>query len=262
MKTRILLLLAVCMPALLHAQGTLTAYYANEAFDSYEKGQLIVDTNDPLNRIVDYSKTKYKYEGDDGGEYYSQMILKSRVTVKQYEMTPLPVEMVRDDATFVSRNGFTVRIFAACANGHSFYSYSAEGEFERYYDAVETADHQEYYVLSGHLESPYDPLEGVFFEDPLMVEDGNIKLYVDGAEIPYASVDDPSNVRYRPYKMGFLEEAWVTPDDYGYGQSAYDESGNLLVDPTAMCDIPERLSIAYIGAEDALYINGTLYYRQ
>lgn len=262
MKTRFLLILAVCMPVLLHAQGVLTAYYANEAFESYEKGQLIVDTNDPLNRMVDYSKTKYKYEGDDSGEYYSQLILKSRVTVKQYEMTPLPVEMVQDDATFVSRNGFTVRIFAACANGHSFYSYSDDDDRELFYDAIETAAHQEYYVLSGRLESPYEPLEGVFFEDPLKVEDGHIKLYVDGSEIPYISVDNPSSVRYRPYQLGFLEEAWVTPDDYGYGLSAYDDSGNLLVDPLAMCDIPEHLSIAYIGAEDALYINGTLYYRQ
>ena len=254
--------MAVCMPALLHAQGVLTAYYASEDFGDYRKGQLIVDTNDPINRMVDYSQTKYKYEGDDSGEYYSKLILKSRVTAKQYMMTALPIEKVQDDATFVSRNGFKVRIFAACANGHSFYSYSDDGEFMLFYNADETAAHQEYYVLSGQLESPYDPEEGFFFEDPLKVEDGNIKLYVDGAEILYVSVDNPKDVRYRPYKLGFLEEAWVTPEDYGYGKSAYDDSGNLLVDPVAMTDIPERLSIAYIGAEDALYINGTLYYRQ
>ena len=261
MKTRILLLLALCMPALLHAQGMLTAYYASEDFGDYRKGQLIVDTNDPINRMVDYSKTKYKYEGDDSGEYYSHLILKSQVTVKQYMMTQLLVEMVRDDATFVSRNGFKVRIFAACANGHSFFSFSDDGEFTLLYDEVETAAHQEYYVLSGQLESPYDE-EGFFFEDPLKVVGGNIKLYVDGAEIPYASVDNPDDVRYRPYELGFLEEKWLAPEEYGYGKSAYDESGNLLVNPVANCDIPERLSIAYIGAEDALYINGTLYYRQ
>ena len=146
--------MAVCMPALLHAQGVLTAYYASEDFGDYRKGQLIVDTNDPINRMVDYSQTKYKYEGDDSGEYYSKLILKSRVTAKQYMMTPLPIEKVQDDATFVSRNGFKVRIFAACANGHSFYSYSDDGEFMLLYNADETAAHQEYSVLSGQLESP------------------------------------------------------------------------------------------------------------
>ena len=108
------------MPLLMNAQGKLTAYYANEDFDDYKQGQLIVDTNDPLNRIVDYNNTKFKYEGDDSGEYYSKLILKSRVTVKEYQMSPLPVELVRDDATFVSQDGHTVRIFAACAAEHCF----------------------------------------------------------------------------------------------------------------------------------------------
>ena len=247
---------------LVHAQGKLTAYYASEAFGDYQKGQLIVDTNDPINRMVDYSKTKYKYEGDDSGEYYSSLILKSQVTVKEYQMSPLPVEMVRDDAAFVSRDGFRVRIFTANSNGHSFSSYVDDGEYHLQYDPVETASHREYFVLSGMLESPYYPDEGLFFEEPLEVEDGNIKLYVDGSEIGYVSVDDPTNVRYRPYKLGFLEDAWVTPEDYGYGRSAYDDAGNLLVDLEQMCDIPTMLSIAYIAAEDALYIDGVLYYRQ
>ena len=258
-----LLLLSVCLPMLLSAQGKLTAYYANVAFDDYKEGQLIVDTNDPLNRIVDHSQTKFKFEGDDTGEYYSHLILKSYVTVKEYDMSPLPVEMVQNDATFVSRDGYVVRIFSACANGHSFYSYNTDdGEFNLFYDAVQTAAHQEYYVLSGMIKTPYEPDYGFFFEEPLEVVDGNIKLYVDGSEIRYVSVDDPTYVRYRPYKMGFLEEAWTAPEGYEYGKSAYDDSGNLMVDPVSVIDIPTYLSIAYIGAEDALYIDGTLYYRQ
>ena len=261
MKTGYLLLLALCVPMLLHAQGKLTAYYANEAFDDYRKGQLIVDTNDPINRMVNYSQTKFKYEGDDSGEYYSKLILKSHVTVKEYTMSPLPVDMVKDDATFVSRDGYTVRIFAACANGHSFFNYNYDNDFELYRDEAQTAAHQEYFVLSGLLKSAFDPDDGFFFEEPLVVEDGNIRLYVDGVEEAYSS-SNPAAVRYRPEKLGFLKEAWVTPDDYGYGKSAYDENGNLLVDPVHVIDIPEYLSIAYIGAEDALYIDGTLYYRQ
>lgn len=254
--------MSLCLPMLVHAQGKLTAYYASEAFGDYQKGQLIVDTNDPINRMVDYSKTKYKYEGDDTGEYYSSLILKSHVTVKEYQMSPLPVEMVKNDATFVTSDGYVVRIFAACANSHGFYSFDVEDNFRKYYDYVQTSAHQEYYVLSGTIKTPYEPDYGFFFEEPLKVADGNIKLYVDGSEIGYASVDDPTCVRYRPYKLGFLEEVWVTPEDYGYGRSAYDDAGNLLVDLEQMCDIPIMLSIAYIAAEDALYINGYLYYRQ
>lgn len=258
MKRFVFFSLVMCLSLMLWAQGTLTAYYANDAFGDYQQGQLIVDTNDPLNRIVDFSQTKYKYEGDDTGEYYSHLILKSQVTVKQYQMSPLPVELVRDDATFVSSDGFTVRIFTACINSHIFYSF--DDEFVPHYDAEQTEAHQEYYVLSGTFKSPYDP-EGFFFEEPLAVEDGNIKLYINGSEIGYTS-DDPDEVRYRPYKMGFLEERWTAPEDYGYDRSAYDAAGNLLVDLFRVVDIPTTLSIAYIEAEDALYVNGTLYYRQ
>ena len=262
MNRFLLLLLSLCLPVVLCAQGKLTAYYANVDLDGYMKGQLIVDTNDPFNRIVNHSQTKYKFEGNDSGEYYSHLILKSHVTVKEYEMTPLPVEMVQNDATFVSSDGYVLRIFAACANGHGFYSFTYEDGLNRYYDADQTAAHQEYFVLSGTVKNPFDPEMGFYFEEPLEVEDGNIKLYIDPSEIGYIADSDPTDVRYRPYKMGFLEETWTTPDGYEYGRSAYDESGNLLVDLQRIIDIPTYLSIAYIGAEDALYANGTLYYRQ
>ena len=247
------------LPFVLSAQGKLTAYYANTAFGDYQEGQLIVDTNDPINRMVDFNESQFKYEGDESGGYYSQLIPKSQVTVKEYQMTPLPVELVRDDAIFVSNDGFIVAIFAAHAGEHGFYSY--DDDFVPYYDAEQTMAHQEYYAISGVLKSPYDP-EGFFFEEPLEVEDDNIKLYVDGAEIRYVSVDDPDYVRYRPYKMGFLEEQWTKPDDYDYDKSAYDLDGNLVTDLMRVVDIPTYLSIAYIGDKDALYINGTLYYRQ
>ncbi|MBO4802942.1 MAG: hypothetical protein IKX18_04415 [Muribaculaceae bacterium] len=259
MKRVFLIALVMSLPFVLSAQGKLTAYYANTAFGDYQEGQLIVDTNDPINRMVDFNESQFKYEGDESGGYYSQLIPKSQVTVKEYQMTPLPVELVRDDAIFVSNDGFIVAIFAAHAGEHGFYSY--DDDFVPYYDAEQTMAHQEYYAISGVLKSPYDP-EGFFFEEPLEVEDDNIKLYVDGAEIRYVSVDDPDYVRYRPYKMGFLEEQWTKPDDYDYDKSAYDLDGNLVTDLMRVVDIPTYLSIAYIGDKDALYINGTLYYRQ
>jgi hypothetical protein len=259
MKKSSVLFLLMCLPMMLWAQGQLTAFYAKVDIENYEKGQLIVDTNDPINRMVDFNKSLYRYEGDEADEegYYS-LFDKSQITVKKYQMSPLPVSLVRNGATFQSREGFEIRIFLANANGHGFYSF--DDNFQPYYDAEQTAAHQQYYVLSGRFQCVYDP-DGFFFEEPLEVEDGNIKLYINGSEICYTS-DDPDNVRYRPYKMGFLEEKWSAPEDYEYGVSAYDDAGNLLVDATRIVDIPTTLSIAYIEAEDALYVDGILYYRQ
>ena len=86
-------------------------------------------------------------------------------------------------------------------------------------------------------------------------------MYIYGNELGYTS-DNPDNVRYRPYKMGLLEERWAAPEGYEYGVSAYDQAGNLLVDAMRVLDIPTTLSIAYIESEDALYVDGTLYYRR
>ena len=68
--------------------GVLTAYYALEDFNAdgseYKKGQLICDSNDPMNRIVDREADNYRYEGDDGGEPYSCLLPKSKVEKKTY----------------------------------------------------------------------------------------------------------------------------------------------------------------------------------
>ena len=52
--------------------GTLTAYYAKENFRAnereYKKGELICDSNDPLNHVSDEDENNYRYTGDDGGE--------------------------------------------------------------------------------------------------------------------------------------------------------------------------------------------------
>lgn len=259
MKRFVFISLLMCLPMMLWAQGQLTAYYAKVDIENYEKGQLIVDTNDPINRMVDFNKSLYRYEGDEGDEQgYYILFDKSQITVKKYQMSPLPVKLVRGGATFQSRDGFEIRIFPANANGHVFYG--LDDDFQPYVDAEQTAAHQHYYVLSGRFQCAFDP-DGFFFEEPLEVEDGNIKLYICGTEIGYTS-DDPDNVRNRPYMMGFLEEEWSAPEDYEYGVSAYDGAGNLLVDATRIVDIPTSLSIAYIEAEDALYVDGTLYYRQ
>lgn len=259
MKKFILATMALCLPMLLCAQGTLTAYYAKVAFGNYKKGQLIVDTNDPLNRMVNYNKKKFKYEGDDTGGYYSSLILKSRVTVKKYQMSPLPIEKIGQRATFRSSDGYEVSIFKAHANGHSFYSFTGE-DFTRTYNAKQTNAHQEFYAMSGTLKTFFND-EGWYFQHPLEVENGCIKLYENGTEVGYGT-EIKGSLRYRPYMMGFLEQDWVAPNSYGYDKPAFDANGNLLTDLEANTDIPEILSIAWIEAENALYINGTLYYKQ
>ena len=55
MKRVFLIALVMSLPFVLSAQGKLTAYYANTAFGDYQEGQLIVDTNDPINRMVDFN---------------------------------------------------------------------------------------------------------------------------------------------------------------------------------------------------------------
>ena len=60
--------------------GTLTVYYAKENFKvddmEYKKGQLICDSNDPMNKIIDQDDDNYKYEGDGTGEEYSCILPK------------------------------------------------------------------------------------------------------------------------------------------------------------------------------------------
>ena len=68
MKRFVFISLLMCLPLMLWAQGQLTAYYANVDIEDFVKGQLIVDTNDPINRMVDYNKSLYKYEGDESGD--------------------------------------------------------------------------------------------------------------------------------------------------------------------------------------------------
>ena len=254
MKKLFIATLALCLPMLLSAQGTLTAYYSNVTNDRYEKGQLIVDTNDPMNRIVNYNKTKYKFEGDNTGEDYSWLIPKSQVTVKEYKMSPLPVEKIGDKAMFRSTDGCEVCIFKAHANGHRFFTLSRT-DFEMVYNAEETRAHQEFYAMVATSD------EGLFFQQPLEVENGCIKLYMNGTDLHYCN-DVKGTLRYRPYVVGFIEESWSVSDEHGYDEPAYDTDGDLVTDLYETVDMPTYLSIAWIEAENALYINGTLYYKQ
>ena len=228
--------------------GTLTAYYAKENFSAgginYKKGQLICDTNDPINKIVEQDDQNYKYEGDDTGEYYSWLLPKSIVEKKTFLMNQLSAENVGEKAVFLSEKGCVARVFWSTINGHKYYDY--EGKEEKW---RETERLSECYVLSVEYISIWDG-EKYMFEEQLEEKQGNIKIY---AENHYRDAEG---------QIGFVEERWYNKEDWPYSKSAYGEDGKLLVDQWECADIPEYISIAYIGDIDALYVDGVLYFRK
>ena len=227
--------------------GTLTAYYAKENFSAneheYKKGELICDSNDPLNHVSDEDENNYRYTGDDGGDEYSWLLPKSKVEKKTYKMNQLTPSDIDGKAYFVAENKCVARIFWSNSNGHKFYNWN--GTEEKFKDEER---YKECFVLSAELISPWDNSK-YMFEEQLNEKLGNIELYCEN--------------RYRQYDhlIGFIEEAWYNKEGWDYSKSAYDKDGNLLVDQWEIDGIPDYISIAYIAEEDALYINGTLYRR-
>lgn len=243
-----------------HAQsvvGTLTAYYAKEDIKpndwlEYKKGTLICDTNDPINRIVELNKINYKYEGDDGGEYYSYTIPKSKVEKRTYTMSQLPVSVVGKRIEFVSKDGLKASIFWSKRNGHKYYSWDPDNG--TYQNDEEAKRHDECYVLSITSQG-FE--ENFLFEEQLEVKDGNIVLYQTNR---YSGEVTPKDCRYREGLIGFIEEAWYN-EEAPFGESHYNDKGELQVDQyTTDGSIAEYFSIAYIEDLHALYFRGTLYY--
>ncbi|MDO4512243.1 MAG: hypothetical protein Q4B68_10565 [Bacteroidales bacterium] len=249
MKSKFFLLLLGMMVAstAVRAQqvGVLKAYYAKVDFQGYHKGQLIVDTNDPINRMVSKNATTWKYEGNETGEYYSHLLPKKNVTVKIYKMHQLTVQSVGKKAVFRSKEGKEIRIFLSHLGDHKYYNWDGTEV-----NAEATERHKQCYVISAFYG------DNMIYEDPLEVENGCIKLYQK------SRYHEPRTVRSRPGKIGMLEEQWFNTDKWEWGKSAYDADGNRLIDSWEAEGIPEMVSIAYIKSLDALYFCGTLYYRQ
>ena len=237
--------------------GTLTAYYATADFHAgeteYKKGQLICDSNDPLNRIVEKDAGNYMYEGDDTGAYYSWLLPKSKVEKKTYTMNLLTVGNVGKNAVFQAKNGCKARIFRAVSNGHRYYNWDGTEQ-----DISATDRFQESFVLSAEIINRWDG-DKYLFEEQLEEEQGSITLYYDNRFAE--GVEDPENCRYRKGKIGIIEESWNNSEGWDASLSAYSADGKLLTDQWAVADIAEYISIAYIADLDALYINGELYYR-
>lgn len=181
--------------------GTLTAYYATTAFDRFKKGDLVCDSNDPINRIVDLNATFYKYEGDGTGVYYSSQYLKSNLNKVVYTMNQLPVSMIGDKAIFRSSDGYIAKIFKSDNNGHNYYV--RNDDFEPVLSLEETRRHDGCYVLSREYYSEWLEQKDCF-EAHLEVKNGNIDLY---RQNPYYD-GDRKGCRYRSGLIGFVEETW------------------------------------------------------
>ena len=238
-----------------HVVGSLTAYYALEDFKTsgieYKKGQLICDTNNPIDRIVDEDADNYRYEGDensDGG--YSWILPKSKVEKKTYTMNQLTASDIGNKAIFVAENGYVAQIFWSNINEHCYYNINDE---EKY---CEEERYKECYVLSVEVSSYNN--EKYLFEEQLEERQGCIKLYCQNR---YAgNITDPRYCRYREGPIGIIEECFVNKDGWEC-KTAYDEDGNLLVDQWEVIGYLDYISIAYIADLDALYVDGRLYYR-
>jgi len=228
--------------------GTLTAYYAIEDFSAnereYKKGELICDSNDPMNHISDEDESNYRYTGDDGGDEYSWLLPKSKVEKKVYTMNQLAPSDIDGKAYFVAENGCEARIFWSNSNGHKFYNWN--GKEEKYREGER---YKECFVLSAEYLSSWDNSK-ILFEEQLNEKLGNIELYCE------------NNYRQYDHLIGFIEDSWCNKDGYGFEKSAYDKDGKMLVDQWEVDGIPDYISIAYIAEENALYINGTLYYKR
>ena len=236
--------------------GTLSAYYAKEDIEHFKKGQLICDSNDPINRIVDYNTTHYKYEGDDTGVYYSYFLPKSKVDKKTYTMYQLPVALIGKRAVFVSNEGDSAKIFQSNINKHKYWEYDIiNGEYKKRISYEETDKHSACYVLSVIFPN------GNLFEQPLEEQLSNVRLY---RKNPYGDGVAPSDCRYREGEIGIIEGNWIIDnyDEWPEGKSAYDADGRLIVDQCRNDGISSPISIAYIADIDALYVDGCLYYRK
>lgn len=240
--------------------GTLTAYYAAETFavgdHQYKKNQLICDSNDPLNRIVNYNAKNYKYEGDDTGEYYSWLLPKQKVKKVTYTMNKLPASMIGDKATFKSKDGLTLTIFKQDINGHKYYQW--DDDWKPVYNAESTKRNTSSLIVSVEFVPVWEEGTTATFEFQLHEKGGCIDLYHKNR---YGEGAAPGDCRYRPGLIGFVEQEWQNAE--GWEGPAHSADGKLLVDQYSIAgSIPEYCSIAYIADKDAIYYNGTLYYRQ
>ena len=227
--------------------GQLTVYYAKEdiKIEYYEcaKGERYYDSyNFEINVREDNDNYIFEKDVDDpdglGKESWS--IPKSKIEKKIYKTYQLPAEQISSKIVFVSEKGCTASIFWSHINGHKYYSWGGK---EEKWEA--TSRYDECFVLSAEV---LDYGQKYLFEEQLDESHGFIKIY----RKPFIGQE---------LLIGQLYENWTDADGWG-NRSAYSADGKLLTDQWEIVDIPNEISIAYLAEENALYINGDLYYKK
>ena len=229
-----------------NALGTLLVCYANiyyklEENDEgyYSPGQFVADNINHYEYIEKETANSYILHDWYGTKY---TIAKSKMNVKRYTMSQLPVNSVGRSATFVSDDGFVARIFRSSNNGHHYYNLS-DGSIMDQNKRPEGC-----YIFSAEYTYGPGSSKDYLFEEQIEIEGDHFKLYYK----------DWDNVR----TVGSIDDTWVSNDDnWPNNRSTYDANGNLLTDLTEE-PFDYYKSIAYIADLDALYFNGKLYYRQ
>ena len=247
--------------------GQLTVYTAasvlrNFTTEPFEIDDYITDSNSPFNRFENQNKTTYRYTFYDDGDMYSTTIEKSKINIKQYEMSQLPASIIGDKTMFKAADGSTAQIFRSSNNGH----YYRDENGKRLPDTI-NKQMDGCYVLSVLSVSKWSN-DKVLFEEQLEVSNGNLKLYM----IPQYSKGTSREASYKHSLVGMVTDKWRANDSWDSNKSSYDPKGNLLTDQIQVsCGLlyenyedgwTDYCSIAYIADLDALYFNGKLYYRQ
>ena len=228
--------------------GTLTAYYAKEEIkdESHDckKGELYLDSNNPNARLVEQDNDNYKFKGEWAEEPEIWTVPKSMLEEKNYKMYQLSAEEIGSKAVFVSDKDCTARIFWSNINGHKYCSWDGKEV-----NWNETSRREECYILSVELINSWDG-DKYLYEVELDESKGYFKLY------------QKKNVIDHEVIIGNIVGMWGTAGGWDNKKSAYSEDGKLLTDLWEIDGIPDELSIAYLADENALYINGDLYYRK
>lgn len=195
---------------------------------SFKKGDYLADSNSPLFSMTSSSKIYYKYYYSNGDMYGTPKVLKTNVTVKKYEMNRLPTSLISNGVRFINNKKEEICIFPLKSNGHKIIDWDK--------DITST--------LAGSYVLKYEM--GAYI---LRAANNNVELY---------RPDEGRTARKSSQIKGIVESMI---------DAEFDKAGNMTSDGNYFSEAPVATSdcihsVAYIASEDALYFNGTLYYRQ
>lgn len=242
--------------------AAITAYYAVSPFKGFyeqmKPGDFIADNHSVSGAKVKARGNNYVFtleaEYDDEE---TQVITVPKSKVRKVTLKPayLAIADVERGATFVSQEGQgVIRIFRSNSNSHTYPIPNSDEEFEEVIGRstwrrhhLSSAQAKTCLVMSIGTTYMLDSEESTICHYGLLPEkDGMVDMYEqkDGQVVPWVTL------------------TFIAPYEWKKAHGdAYDAQGNLLVDMDVVDNAVPNV-IAYIAEEDAIYYDGTLYYRQ